>query len=72
MAQHDVLFSVPERTLGKSDIEFKVWRDGELFGTLKISKGSLVWYPKGTTYGYKNGWAKFNDWMMESQGFEKR
>lgn len=72
MAQHVVRFSIPERNLGKSDIEFKVWSDGELFGTLEISKGSLVWYPKGTQYGYKRGWGKFNGWMLESNRYEKR
>ena len=69
---HDVIFSLPERTLGKSDVQFKIWNDGELLGSLYISKGSLVWYPKGTSYGYKVGWNKFDNFMKDQQRFEKR
>ena len=39
---HNVTFSVPARSLGKSDIEFVVRRNSEKFGTLRISNGSLV------------------------------
>ena len=61
MAQHDVKFTVPERPLGKADIEFEVKRDGKKFGTLKISKGSLVWVTADHTYGYKLSWTDFDD-----------
>ena len=40
---HVVTFSVPARTLGKADIEFVIRRDGTKFGTLRVSKGALVW-----------------------------
>lgn len=69
---HKVMFNLPERNLGKSDAEFKVWRDNQLAGTLRVSKGSLVWYPKGTSYGYKVGWRKFDKLMREQTRFEKR
>ncbi len=61
---HDVKFSIPKRTLGKSDVEFDVNRDGSKLGTLKISKGSLVWFPSGTSYGHKMGWKKFDELMQ--------
>jgi hypothetical protein len=62
---HEVKFSIPKRTLGKSDVEFDVMENGSKLGTLKISKGSLVWFPSGTTYGHKMGWAKFDSLMQE-------
>jgi hypothetical protein len=37
--KHDVKFSMPERELGKADIEFKIKKDDQRFGTLKVSKG---------------------------------
>ena len=43
MARHDVRFNIPERKLGKSDIEFTVYSDDLRLGVLKISKGALVW-----------------------------
>ena len=62
---HDVNFSIPKRPLGKADVEFDVHRDGKKLGTLKISKGSLVWFPFGTKYGHKVGWKKFDEFMHE-------
>lgn len=38
---HEVMFSIPYRKLGKSDIKFVVKSDGERLGTLWISKGAL-------------------------------
>ena len=70
---HDVFFSIPSRQLGNADIEFSVKSDGEKVGTLTVSKGSVVWFPKGTSYGYKVGWKKFDAMMRESASrFEKR
>ena len=36
--KHKVVFSIPERELGKADIEFKVKSNNRVFGTLKISR----------------------------------
>jgi hypothetical protein len=73
MAKHDVSFSIPERELGKADVEFVVKQDSLVLGTLAVSNGSLVWFPSRTTYGYKIGWGKFDSLMRESASrFEKR
>ena len=72
MAAHDVMFNVPFRSLGKSDIEFLVKRDKEIFGTLKISKGSLVWFSKGDVKGHKMYWGQFNKLMKNKPKVEKR
>jgi len=73
MAKHDVFFNIPQRALGKADVEFQVKRDGSILGTLAISNGSIVWFPRGTTYGLKMGWAKFDKLMQdEASRFEKR
>ena len=46
MPKHEVTFIVPERPVGNADIEFKIKRDGETFGTFKVSKGGPEWHPK--------------------------
>jgi hypothetical protein len=69
---HDVRFSIPERELGKADIEFKIKKAGKLFGTLRVSKGSIVWLPKDTTYGHKIGWKMFDEIMQSQKRSEKR
>ena len=65
MAQHEVKFTVPERPLGKADVEFAIKRDGEALGRLKVSNGTVVWVPKNKTYGFKLGWVKFDELMQK-------
>lgn len=57
---YDVSFSIPKRTLGNSDVKFAVWRNGEKLGTLAISKGSVVWFPRNYKWGHKVSWSKFD------------
>jgi hypothetical protein len=65
-------FSIPERSLGLSDVEFKVWKDDEMLETLKISKGSLVWFPRNTLIGYRVNWTKFDAFMQQQRDGERR
>lgn len=65
MARHDVKFSVPGRPLGKADIDFDVMADNAKLGTLRVSKGSLVWYRTKGQKGLKISWAKFGELMGE-------
>jgi hypothetical protein len=65
MANHDVYFTIPERELGKADIEFRVKRNGAAFGRLRISNGSLVWVPANKKYGYRLSWREFNELAQE-------
>jgi hypothetical protein len=69
---HHVTFSVPVRALGKSDIEFVVKRDDEKFGTLRVSKGSLVWFPRNGVKGRKVGWEAFDTFMENKPLVEMR
>lgn len=67
MAKHDVTFSIPERQLGKADVEFAIKRDSKAFGRLKDSNGTVVWVPKDMTYGFKMTWVDF-DKLMRNNG----
>ena len=69
MAKHDVNFTVPWRSLGKEDVTFRVLADGELLGTLKVSKGAVVWKPWKKKYSFKLGWARF-DQVMQREGHQ--
>jgi hypothetical protein len=73
MAKHHVSFNIPQRDLGRADVEFLIKEDGAVLGTLAVSNGSLVWFPKGASYGCKMGWAKLDNLMRnEATRFEKR
>lgn len=43
---HDVSFNIPERALGRADVDFMVRGNGTTIGCLKVSKGSLFGSPK--------------------------
>ncbi len=72
MARHDVRFTIPERKLGNSDIEFAVYSDDERLGALKISKGAIVWCPANKKRGYVMGWDAFDRTMREQGRRETR
>lgn len=65
MARHNVRFQIPWRGLGKEDVVFKVFEDEELLGTLKVSKGAVVWWPGKGKLGFKMHWARFDKAMRE-------
>jgi len=63
---HKVTFSVPERTLGREDVEFVVEKDGVRFGTLLVSKGAVEWRPTNKVYRWRMRWDRFDALMRES------
>ena len=62
---HDVKFMLPERPLGRSDVEFTIKRDGAALGYLKISKGAAVWRPAHTRKQFRIGWSQLADLFIE-------
>lgn len=70
--RHSVQFTIPWRDLGKSDVEFQVWGDTDKVGTLRVSKGSLVWFAKNGKLGHKVIWSKFSEWMSTMPRVEGR
>jgi len=71
VAQHTVSFTIPERPLGKADVQFDITRDGKKLGRLKVSNGSIVWVPKNKQYGFKLRWRDFDDLMQKEGKSEK-
>ena len=63
---YEVNFKAPTRRLGKSDVNFVVKDESGVLGTLKVSKGAIVWYPKKTNYGYKADWERFHRVAQEN------
>ena len=70
--KHQVQFTIPWRELGKSDVAFEVWADDEKLGSLKVSKGSLVWFPKNNRYGHACSWSQFDSDMQKYPRRETR
>jgi hypothetical protein len=63
---HKVKFAIPQRELGNSDLEFVVFKNGQVFGKLLVSKGAIVWRRKWKSKrGEKLGWTRFDKFMKE-------
>jgi len=71
MPRHDVRFTLPERRLGNSDIEFTVYSDDERLGILKVSKGAVVWRSANKKLGHVLNWDAF-DRIMRQEGRRER
>lgn len=65
MAEHEVFFRVPWRDLGKEDIVFRIFAEGETLGWLKISKGAVVWRPGNKKLGFRMTWQRFDQAMRK-------
>jgi hypothetical protein len=61
MAIHNVRFRVPTRPIAHADIEFDVYKNGEMFGTLHVSKGAVVWRPRDKSKGRRLSWRKVDE-----------
>lgn len=49
MAEHSLEMRIPQWVeIQRKDLFVQVRRDGKLFGTLKISQGSIDWNPAGS------------------------
>jgi hypothetical protein len=57
MAKHSIFFELTEVELGKVDSKIHIKKDGKQFGTIKISKGDLEWYPSNAKLPYKVSWS---------------
>ena len=67
---YGVRFRAPERKLGKADLVFKVSKDDQMLGRLKVSKGGVEWLVSSGKRAYKMRWAKFAE-LMEEHGKRK-
>ncbi|MBP7777876.1 MAG: hypothetical protein KA371_12155 [Acidobacteria bacterium] len=69
---HDVRFSVPERPLAHADVEFNVYDDNGKFGTLRVSKGAVVWFPYDGKVGRKLGWGQLHRLFEQNGKMQER
>jgi hypothetical protein len=66
MPEHNVSLKLPAVPLqADADVVFKIKIDGMTFGTLKITKDSLLWSPSHDmpTETFEVTWTAFDEWM---------
>jgi len=66
MAEHTVKVKLPRRVeVLSKDLEVEVRSDGDFFGTLKISKGSLDWRDASDHLSRVLRWEKFAELALQ-------
>jgi hypothetical protein len=71
MAKHDIDIAVPAQTIRNTDAKITIRSDGAILGRLKVSKGSVDWWPgKNSKTYYRMTWEKFDE-LMQTEGRER-
>ena len=66
MAVHDVEMSIPTtKVVLHADVVFEIRSDDEKLGELRVSKGSIDWYPTNAKIPVKLTWEQFDRTMRE-------
>ncbi|MGZ4676598.1 MAG: hypothetical protein ACXVJ7_18880 [Acidimicrobiia bacterium] len=67
MPRHDVEMSIPTtKMVLHADVVFEVRSDGEKIGELRVSQGTIDWYPRSAHHGVSLTWEQF-DQLMEQR-----
>lgn len=69
MPEHEIYMTMPTKIVLNKDTDFDIYSDGNMLGTLKISKGSIEWRSAKLTYGYHLSWEQFDD-IMKKEGYK--
>jgi hypothetical protein len=67
MPDHNVTIrKIPNLRIGNSDMVFDINLGNELLGSLRVSRGHLVWRPANNEYGYWFNWSDFGRLATEN------
>ena len=67
MREHTVDFSIRRSALhiSKADVAFTVKYENKVLGKCLISRGAVVWVPRGKQKGHRLSWQKFDEMMRK-------
>ena len=65
MAKHFVTCVIPKREIKNANTEFKIRKNSEIVGTLKVSKGGVEWFRKSARRSHQVKWEKFAEIMED-------
>lgn len=72
VAKHKIQMSVPGHVVENRDTTVEVWSNDKKLGRVEISKGSIDWWPAGTSTNYRHvTWEKFAE-IMEAHGAPRK
>jgi hypothetical protein len=65
---HDVEMSIPAKVVLHADVVFQVHSDQQKLGELRVSKGTVDWFPANARNGTSLTWEQFDRVMQEFRG----
>jgi hypothetical protein len=66
MPRHDVEMRIPTtKMVLHADVVFEVRADDEKLGELRVSQGSIDWYPRSAQHPVSLTWEQFDRLMAE-------
>jgi hypothetical protein len=69
MPAHDVEMSIPTtKVVLHADVVFEIRSDDEKLGELRVSQGSIDWYPSNAKIPVKLSWEQFDRLMRDQRG----
>ena len=64
MPDHRIELTIPTVELGRRDVIFAVFIDGEKQGELHVSEGAVDWWPrKASKRKFTKSWTELRDFM---------
>ena len=70
MPVHKIDLALPEVDVSGVDIRLVIYSDNERLGRLRISKGTVDWYPRHSRVVRRYTWEQFAELMTD--GFDTR
>ena len=67
MANHKGVMREPKRMLRKKDVEFAIRIDGELMGTLLVSRGGLDYRPAHAKKPFTRRWRDIHEFFTNEK-----
>jgi hypothetical protein len=65
---HEVSVQIPKLSIGKSDFQISIKKNGAKIGELLISQGNIEWWPSGNSRKKKRlKWSEF-EYFFEEYG----
>lgn len=71
MAKHELGLSIPTGEIVNSDVVITVHGDDTKVGELRISRGTIDWYPANHQYRIQLGWEQFDEVMRATERWEE-
>jgi hypothetical protein len=65
---HEVEMKIPSNVVLNADVVFEIQAGGQKLGELRVSRGTVDWYPANARNGSSLTWEQFDRLMRQQRG----